>query len=140
MKTCPKCKRTWPDAGKFCPMDGASLVAEEPITVVEPVAAEPAPRKPTRAAAKAAPETGPKPAVEAKPAAEPKKGKGARAFSETKWFMVGEAIKDEDLDPELVANKELQKQYKATQELPPEVRKKFSLTYGSEEKGSDKKK
>ena len=155
MKTCPKCKRTWPDSGKFCPMDGESLVEmviDEPVTVIEAVPPESAPRKPPRSAAKVAvepvsrpaveakPAPEPKPAPESRPAVEPKKGKAPRAFSETKWFMVGEAIKEQDLDPELVANKELQKQYKATQELPAEVRKKFSLSYGTDEKGSDKKK
>ncbi|MBM4398579.1 MAG: hypothetical protein FJ087_23200 [Deltaproteobacteria bacterium] len=145
MKQCPKCKRTWPDTGKFCPMDGSHLepvVEEEPQTVkldpaeapvskvaaakpapkVEPVAAKPAPKPAEPAPAAAAAPAGGKPA------------KKPRTFSETKWFMVGEAIEEKDLDPEMVSQKELQKQYRATTELPADVRKKFSLTYGQEEK------
>jgi hypothetical protein len=113
-------------------MDGAGLITvedEEPETV-RTEAAEPAPARKVAAEKKAAPKPEPKP--------EPKKSKTPRQFSETKWFMVGEAIQDKDLDPELVSDKDLQKQYKPTKELPPEVRKKFSLNYGSDEK--DRKK
>lgn len=166
MKSCPKCKRSWPDTGKFCPMDGTPLVAaveEEPATVRLPADDAPASKvAPAKSPGKTA--GAPRPAaathaepVQAKPQApepeprraEPRKAEPAReapkppqkkrAFSETRWFMVGEAIEEKDLDPDTIPPEELQRQYRPTSELPPEVRRKFSLTYGQEEKGGDDK-
>jgi hypothetical protein len=51
-------------------------------------------------------------------------------FSETKWFMAGELIKEEEVTPEDLLVDDLQKVYKRTQELPEEVRKKYSLKAG----------
>jgi len=51
-------------------------------------------------------------------------------FSETKWFMAGELIKEEEVTPEDLLVEDLQKVYKRTQELPEEVRRKYSLKAG----------
>ena len=51
-------------------------------------------------------------------------------FSETKWFMAGELIKEEEVTPEDLLVDDLQKVYKRTQELPEDVRKKYSLKAG----------
>ena len=172
MKVCPKCKRTWPDAGRFCPMDGTGLVAapaQAPSKVDDLAKTVALPPEPSR-------DQGPKsdrvkkesglkrvpvgpsgPAPARSPAAAPskpagqkaapvqpagvKKAKGPRPFSETKWFMVGEAIKDEEVEPQDVPVEDLQKIYRKTSELPDDVRKKFSLTFGtSEDAGGEKKK
>lgn len=151
MKTCSKCKRTWPDNVKFCPMDGTPLTMvveeQEQPTVKASVpdqVARPEPPKKVEAKSETAakrepskPEPPPKRTEESK--TEQKKSKSSRQFSETKWFMIGDVIQEQDLDPELVTEKELQKQYKPTRELPPEVRKKYSLNYQSEEKEGKKK-
>jgi hypothetical protein len=105
MKECPKCHSKWPDEGKFCPMDGSTLVivkAEEP--------------KPSSKAEKARAEGG-------------HGKKTSRQFSETKWFMAGESLKDEELTPEDIPIEDLDAIYRKTGEIPPELRKKFSLTY-----------
>jgi hypothetical protein len=178
VKQCPKCKREWPDTGRFCPLDGAPLalvVAEEqptkpmpPVETTKPAPVEhrnltgkpPVPEAPTaihkdpprpvvtpvpaaRETPRPAVKEAPKPAVKPAPApaaAEPAKpAKKGRSFSETKWFMIGEQIKNDEVGPEDVPVESLQQTYRPTQELPPEVRKKFSLTYGTQEDESKDK-
>ena len=152
MKVCPKCKRTWPDTGRFCPMDGTALVPqvdEEAPTVdlspkdapqskvAQPQASvKPAPKKAPDASPRPEPRPGPGPASGATGSASKKK----REFSETKWFMLGDVIEEKDLDPEIVPTDKLREQYRPTTELPPEVRKKFSLSYGQEADKDEKKK
>jgi len=123
MKTCPKCQNQWPDTGKFCPMDGTPLVASDatqpvPSTIVPPVsdAPESAHSKNTIIMT---PSDAPKP---------------KKKFSDTKWFLLGDQIKDEDREPEEVPPDELQKMYKTTKEMPVEVRRKFSLEYKDDDK------
>ncbi len=58
-----------------------------------------------------------------------------KKFSETKWFMIGDHIKEEDVTPEDIPEDDLQEVYKKTAEIPPELRKKYSLSY--KEKGPD---
>lgn len=57
MKFCPKCQRTWPDSGRFCPMDGASLEAVKaaPAAAVEPLAAVTSPATPIAKATRSIP-------------------------------------------------------------------------------------
>jgi len=54
--------------------------------------------------------------------------------------MVGDAIKDEELGPDEVPVEQLQKAYKPTTELPDDVRKKYSLTYGTKDDPGDAEK
>jgi hypothetical protein len=154
MKVCPKCKRTWPDKGKFCPMDGTALVAESPPqagadkdtlelppgkagkaeakAVKEPRWAQAAAGKPASKAD--AGEVATKPMPEPAPGAAPeKKGGKSKRFSETKWFMMGDQIQEDDLGPENLRVEELQEKYRKTAELPPEVRRKYSLNYDGTE-------
>jgi len=165
MKICPKCRRTWPSDGRFCPMDGTALqdVREAPAdtakpTVVIPTAPATPIAKATRAVAALKEVPSPKPAVEAKavPAAPPVEAKpatratqGMKArrtqaqpavkapaepkpkkgeFSETKWFMAGELVKDDEIGPEAFPVQQLEPRYRKTKELPDDVRKKFSLS------------
>lgn len=160
---CPKCKRTWPDKGRFCPMDGTPLVAESPVLdsevetpkpaqspvvaksrPVEPVKTAPKPAEPPRRVeAKPTPAKAPEP----RPAQEksgpkrvnqPKKAPAPDAFSETKWFMKGELVKDDDLGPEVFTAKQLEDQYHKTTDLPEEIRKKYSLRFNQDkDKKSD---
>jgi len=161
MKICPKCQRTWPSGGRFCPMDGSPLeeVKARPsdsgkATVVLPTAPATPVAKATKSvpAVKVAPVPAPKPAVDAKAPAEarpavratqgmkarktvatpavkvpaeprPKKGE----FSETKWFMAGDLVKDDEIGPEIFPAQQLEPRYRKTKELPADVRKKFSL-------------
>jgi len=108
MKTCPKCGRKWPDKAKFCPVDGGVLVSEseKPVETEEDDAAQ--------------------------KSADP----GKKNFSPTKWFMVGDHIKDEDLTPEDLTDDDLEKVYKKTGKIPDELRKKYSLNY-EEKKSAD---
>ena len=54
--------------------------------------------------------------------------------------LAWQAIKDEEVGPDEVPVDQLQKAYKPTTELPAEVRKKYSLTYGtSDDPGSTEK-
>ena len=64
----------------------------------------------------------------ASPPVEPEEPPKKR-FSETKWFMIGDHIKDEELTPEDIPTEDLEEVYKKTSELPPEIRKKYSLEY-----------
>lgn len=188
MKVCPKCGKTWPETGKFCPMDGTPLVAEveedEPgarptrilsadelptITSEERPAKPPAPAaRPVPPPATPVPEAKPAPRPPAAPAAATPRGSEARpaspppkppapavkpasveepapaepdrpgAFSETKWFMIGEHIKDEEVEASDLPVEDLQEIYKRTGTLPEEVRKKYSLRYGTnEDRSSD---
>jgi hypothetical protein len=58
--------------------------------------------------------------------AEPRPKKGE--FSETKWFMAGELVKEDEIGPEAYPVQQLEPRYRKTRELPPEVRRKYSLT------------
>lgn len=115
MKICPKCKKKWPVDGKFCPMDGTTLVEEEEKK-----------KKIARSEKKT---------VEDFPLEERKKW-----FSETKWFMAGDKIKDEDVTPEDIPIDDLDKIYRKTSELPPDIRKKYSLSFDDEKKEKKNKK
>jgi len=118
MKLCPKCGRKWPDTGKFCPFDGASLEEEkraEPTdirtsaTMVMEVPKDLGDLKKKLSSAPAEP-------------AKPKK-----AFSETQWFM--KSIKPEDLE-EITSRDDTDiatEQYVKKEEIKTEVRQKFSL-------------
>lgn len=143
MKVCPHCGRTWPDTGRFCPMDGTGLVpqpeatstAERPGSATPPAAAVPAPtRKGTRGTRAVRAGAAEKPTEAVPPAAPvaegpaPRKSRSRGAFSETKWFMVGELeVPKDEIEPEILAPKDLEPRYKKTRELPPEVRRRFSL-------------
>jgi len=151
MKVCPRCGRTWPDSGRFCPMDGAGLVPqaeaapppgppEAPAAPAAGAAPGTAPRKGTRgtravrAAAPEKPTQAVPPAGEAAEGSAPRKGKPRGAFSETKWFMAGELeVPKDEIGPEILAPKDLEPRYKKTRELPPEVRRRFSLERDGEE-------
>jgi len=107
-----------------------------------PQAAAPKPQKP-EAPAKTAGGAAAPAAGEDRPPAPPPDRPGT--FSETKWFMIGEHIKDEEVEPSDVPVEDLQEIYKRTGALPEEVRRKYSLRYGKDEeasapKGSGKKK
>lgn len=153
MKVCPKCGKKWPETGKFCPMDGTPLVSEveddepdsrptrvlgpeelpvdaarEPPARPIPPVAEPAPPPPATAS-RPRPCRTPPPAEDAGPAEPDRPG----AFSETKWFMVGDHIKDEEIEASDLPVEDLQEIYKRTGALPEEVRKKYSLRYGTDE-------
>lgn len=153
MKVCPKCGKKWPETGKFCPMDGTPLVAEvtddepdsrptralgpeelpadvvkEPPARATPPVAEPA-APPPEAQTRPRPRGSPPPAEEAGPPEPDRPG----TFSETKWFMVGEHIKDEEIEASDLPVEDLQEIYKRTGSLPEEVRKKYSLRYGTDE-------
>lgn len=104
MKECPKCHSQWPDHGKFCPKDGTTLI---PVKKEEP----------------------PSPPKKAVHAVSDNPKKTSRAFSETKWFLAGEKIKEEAITPEDIPVENLDAIYRKTGELPSDVRKKFSLTY-----------
>lgn len=202
MKLCPKCGKKWPDTGKFCPMDGTPLVAEqdeedssakptrilsadelptlvgdseppskpaaveppkpsaprvEPISPkekpsvpkVEPVTPSerpPAPKveplSPTTSEAKApkqvAPEPEPAPVEPEEQVVVTEDRPGT--FSETKWFMIGEHIKDEEIEASDLPIEDLQEIYKRTESLPEEVRKKYSLRYKGKKGGADSQK
>ena len=161
MKICPKCQRSWPSGGRFCPMDGSPLEEVKApsadsgkATIILPTAPATPVAKATRSspavkvapapAAPAAPvtratqgmkarKTAAVPAVKA-PAAKapvepmPKKGE----FSETKWFMAGELVKDDEIGPEAFPVQQLEPRYRKTKELPADVRKKFSLAKDEE--------
>ncbi len=153
MKVCPKCGKKWPEVGKFCPMDGTPLVSEvedddpdsHPTRVLGPEelpadAAGKPPAGPTPPVARPVPEPpvaptpppphrSPTPAEDAGPAEPGRPG----SFSETKWFMVGEHIKDEEIEASDLPVEDLQEIYKRTGVLPEEVRKKYSLRYGTDE-------
>ena len=64
---------------------------------------------------------------------EPRPGPAGKRFSETKWFMVGDHIKDEGISPEDLPPEDLDEVYKKTSEIPKEIRKKYSLEYSEEE-------
>lgn len=98
-----------------------STPAAPPPATVEPVST------PTKS-----PDQAPGP-PEDRPTAEPK---STGTFSETKWFMVGEHIKDEEIEASDLPLEDLQEIYKRTGVLPEEVRKKYSLRYGTEEDGA----
>jgi hypothetical protein len=51
-------------------------------------------------------------------------------FSETAWFKAGDVVKDDDLDPELLTQAQLEEHYRLTGELPEDVRKRYSMRYG----------
>ena len=63
-----------------------------------------------------------------------------KKFSETKWFMIGDHIKEEDVTPEDIPEEDLDEIYKKTGEIPPELRKKYSLSYDGKKKPEDKEK
>ena len=106
MKVCPKCGRKWPDHAKFCPVDGELLQEES---------------KEDNTAAKNR--------VEKK-----KEPKGQPKFSETKWFMVGEHLDEiDDVSTEDLPPEDLNKVYKKENELPKEIRKKYSLEFTDKE-------
>jgi len=133
MKYCPKCKTEWPDKGKFCPKDGTPLRDK-----TEDIAAEEC--KTRLMDPEELVENG---SEDITVDVEPKGGSGDRkkeseAFSETKWFMVGDHIKDEEIEAEDLVVEDLQKIYKKTSTLPSDVRKKFSLRYGTKEDEEEK--
>lgn len=143
MKVCPRCGRTWPDTGRFCPMDGTGLVAQaeaapQPAPREEPAVAPPAPPVPTRkgtrgtravrAAASEKPTQTVPPTGPVTEGAASRKGRSRGGFSETKWFMAGELeVPKDEIGPEILAPTDLEPRYKKTRELPPEVRRRFSL-------------
>lgn len=132
MKHCPKCKREWPDTGKFCPMDGTPLEDLEEDEEQEDLSTQVMDEDEEKAEA-----AGDAPAPAPVEAAE-----GDVPFSETKWFMAGETVKDKEVEAEDRPLDDLQDVYKKTRQLPPDVRKKFSLKYGTkdDDKDSGKKK
>lgn len=136
MKHCPKCNREWPDTGKFCPMDGTPLEdveeAKEEATSTQlldqdELNAAQAPAEPAGAGTEPERTTGEEAATE--------QGGDSQNFSETKWFMAGDNIKDEEVEAADKPVDDLQDIYKKTRDLPPDVRKKFSLQYGNSEDG-----
>ena len=58
----------------------------------------------------------------------------SKAFSETKWFMIGDHIKDEDVTPEDIPDDDLEEIYKKTGQIPTELRKKYSLSFHDDKK------
>lgn len=66
-------------------------------------------------------------------------GPKKKKFSETKWFMVGDHIKDEDVTPEDLTDADLNAVYKKTGKIPDELRKKYSLHYDNAPDDADKK-
>ena len=144
-------------------MDGAALepvveASEASTTRVPPVEAKTKAidvrkvadqRSGPRPAVKPEPKAEPKPEPKVEPKVEPKKPveakkKTPKQFSETKWFMVGAEFKEDDVPSDEVPVDDLRKAYKPTRELPAEVRRKFSLNYGSKDDdagaGKDEKK
>ncbi|MBM4387560.1 MAG: hypothetical protein FJ088_07455 [Deltaproteobacteria bacterium] len=133
MKTCPKCSTTWPDDASFCPMHGMKL-----IEVKEQKSEKSKPEiKAAQVQAKAKPEKSRvdlRTASKADAVPKAKKAAGSQWFSETKWFQVGDKIKEEEVTPEDIPLDDLDKIYKKTSELPEDVRKKYSLSYKDKEK------
>jgi len=118
MKLCPKCGRKWPDSGKFCPFDGASLQEEKRAeTAVADI----------RTSATVVMEV-PKDLADLKKASAPQEpASKKKQFSETQWFM--KSIKPEELE-EITSHDDgdlATEQYVKKEELKTEVRKKFSL-------------
>jgi hypothetical protein len=119
MKECPKCKRKWPDTGKFCPFDGTPLAEHQ--KPAEPESLQSSKTQMIEVPADIAALKGKLGTAEA--AKKPKKG-----FSETQWFM--KALNPEDLE-EVNPDSDLEsatKKYEKTTEVATEVRKKFSLS------------
>ena len=105
----------------------------EEVTRIVPAAPAPAPApaaKPVSRPPVAAKPAAAKPAA-AKPAAAPKTKKGE--FSETKWFMAGDMVKEDEIGPEAYPVDQLEPRYRKTHELPADVRHKFSLTKEGED-------
>lgn len=102
----------------------------------------PPPKAPVPVESSTPPARPEQPTPKARPPAEPDR---MGTFSETKWFMIGEHIKDEEVEASDLPVEDLQEIYKRTGVLPEEVRKKYSLRYGTDEErssgeGSGKKK
>ncbi len=131
--------------------------AAAPLSEAGPSRAElarPAPAEPSTAPAATKPETpkhpaaapvGPKESPEPEEDMSPTEPDRPGTFSETKWFMIGDHIKDEEIEASDLPVEDLQEIYKRTGVLPEEVRKKYSLRYGTDEdrssgRGSGKKK
>lgn len=125
MKTCPKCHKTFPDRSRFCPMDGSALetledsgkseMSHHPHSNNKRIPPEEVVTKPLE-----------KPPVEI----EDEK----KRFSETKWFMLGDKMAEDDLEPDDIKIEELQARYMKTEELPTEIREKYSLEYQKKKK------
>lgn len=98
MKICPQCGKSWPDAARFCPVDGTEIPDEKPVAKVqpsEPVNVEPAP--------------------------------GIGQFSETKWFKKGEVIAQDDLPIDALGVNQLERKYEKTSEFSIVDEEMFSL-------------
>lgn len=98
MKICPQCGKSWPDAARFCPVDGAVIPAGEPCEV-----------KPVREDS----------SVEPAPA--------IGQFSETKWFKKGEVVGEQDLPVESLGAGQLERKYEKTSEFSAVDEQMFSL-------------
>ena len=143
MKICPTCSTEWPDKANFCPKDGSDLVdlpapAEsaspepappEPV-LHEPAPPEPAPPEPVNDMPEDMAEQMAQEAAKLREQAqanvelEPREAGG---FSETQWFMVAEEpdkLKDGATAGEL---RDMQDDYDWDEEIPEDVRAKFSL-------------
>jgi hypothetical protein len=107
----------------------------EEVTRIVPAAPAPAPAPAPAAKPVSRPPVAAKPAAAkpaaAKPAAAPKTKKGE--FSETKWFMAGDMVKEDEIGPEAYPVDQLEPRYRKTHELPADVRHKFSLTKEGED-------
>lgn len=121
MKLCPKCGRKWPDTGKFCPFDGASLQEEKRAETADIRTSATVMLEVPKDLGDLMKLKGPS----APPAPEPASKK--KQFSETQWFM--KSIKPEELE-EITTQDDTDvatEQYVKKEELKTEVRKKFSL-------------
>lgn len=137
MKTCPKCNKSFPDKGKFCPFDGTPLVSTSDDQGVSDKPPSPAQATTNPQDIKPHHQETPDTVKTTSEKVTGQKPKKAKRFRETKWFMMGDQMKDEDIEIEDLPMEELQKKYMVTSELPPEIRKKYSLEYKEE---GDKKK
>jgi hypothetical protein len=98
MKICPQCGKSWPDAARFCPVDGAVIPVDMPSDA-----------KPERE------DSGMEPA--------PAIGQ----FSETKWFKKGEVVDEQDLPVETLGAGQLEQKYEKTSEFSAVDEEMFSL-------------
>jgi len=121
MKVCPKCGGEWPDNANFCPKDGSQLVGMQPISpedelvVEEPAGDLPQPEEPVGSDGLS--ESGEHDLDPREPA----------GFSETQWFMAAEdpdSLREDASTDDLY---EMQDDYDWDEEIPEDVRSKFSL-------------
>lgn len=164
MKICPKCKKQWPDTGKFCPMDGTPLVQEgddeieqRPTVLLRPEEVAGRAEEGLKGGGVEALEGGGREKEGEVLGAQGREGAGSGGggdfggeegaevdegmdqppgFSETKWFMIGDHLKDEEIEASDLPVEDLQEIYRRTGKLPDEVRRRYSLRY--KEKKGDK--